>query len=145
MITIIDYGLGNIKAFENSYKHMGIPTSIARCADDLKGASKLLMPGVGSFDHAMDLLNISGMRETIEKKVLLEKIPFLGVCVGMQILARKSEEGGAPGLGWVNGSVKAFKSSDQSSDLPVPHMGWNGVRSRQGSKLFADLNSDSKF
>lgn len=145
MITIIDYGLGNIQAFVNVYKRLNIPVSVARQADDLRGAQRLILPGVGAFDHAMERLDASGMRPTLERMVGEEKVPVLGICVGMQILAAASDEGSLPGLGWVNGRVKAFASASGLKDLPLPHMGWNDVRPASGSSLFKGMEDDARF
>tara|TARA_R110002074_G_scaffold59975_2_gene145530 strand:+ start:476 stop:1090 length:615 start_codon:yes stop_codon:yes gene_type:complete len=145
MITIIDYGLGNIKAFVNVYKRLHIPVKVAQSATELTAASKLILPGVGAFDHAMTRLNVSGMRETIDELVMAQKIPVLGICVGMQMLATGSEEGKLAGLGWVPGIVKAFDSSTQQAGLPLPHMGWNEVHPHPASGLFSGLDSSGRF
>jgi glutamine amidotransferase len=145
MITIVDYGLGNIAAFANVYNRANINVSIARTADDLKGASKLILPGVGHFDHAMELLQQSGMRDTLDQLVLRERVPVIGICVGMQILARSSEEGKLPGLGWLDADVKAFKSSAATKNMALPHMGWNDVRPVSPDKLFEELETDARF
>lgn len=145
MITIIDYGLGNVLAFQNVYKRLNIQVNIGRRPEDLRGASRLILPGVGAFDHAMDLLNRSGMRETIDEMVLVKRVPVLGVCVGMQILAHSSTEGRLPGLGWMDGQVRDFKSFPPSANLPVPHMGWNDVQVASENKLFDELQSDARF
>jgi glutamine amidotransferase len=142
MITIIDYGLGNILAFVNVYKRLNVDVSIARNAEELKTASKVILPGVGAFDHAMELLNKSGMRETLDELVLANRVPILGVCVGMQILARSSDEGKLSGLGWVEGHVGALA---RQNGLPLPHMGWNDVRPLSQNKLFDQLESDARF
>jgi len=143
MIGIIDYGLGNISAFLNVYKRLNIEAAVVRNADELGGADKLLLPGVGAFDHAMELLETSGMRVALDELVLQRKVPVLGICVGMQILARGSDEGQAAGLGWIDGSVKGFKSLGQ--DLLLPHMGWNDVTPVGGARLFAGLEGDARF
>jgi imidazole glycerol-phosphate synthase subunit HisH len=145
MMTIVDYGLGNIRAFLNVYKRLNIETVTADRADALAGATKLILPGVGHFDHAMELLDRSGMRETLDDLVLQGRVPILGVCVGMQILARCSDEGSSPGLGWIEGCVKCFDSCEGASALPFPHMGWNDVRSVPGNRLFEQLDSDARF
>lgn len=145
MITIVDYGLGNILAFANAYKRLGIPVAIAKDASDLAGATKLILPGVGAFDHAMKLLLQSGMLDALDEMVISRGVPVLGVCVGMQILAATSEEGHLPGLGWVPGKVRAFRSNEQSARMPLPHMGWNNVRPHGGSALFAGLESEARF
>lgn len=144
MITIVDYGLGNILAILNVYKRLNVEVSIAKNADDLQSASKVILPGVGAFDHAMELLNQSGMREVLDELVLGKHVPVLGICVGMQILAHSSDEGQAPGLGWIEGRVRGFKSLQQYR-LPLPHMGWNDVRLVSQTRLFNQLKYDARF
>jgi glutamine amidotransferase len=144
MIKIVDYGLGNILAFLNMYKRLNIEASIARSADDLRGASKLILPGVGAFDHAMELLDRSGMRPALDELVQGDRLPVLGICVGMQILARSSDEGQAPGLGWIEGRVRGFKSLRQPQ-LLLPHMGWNDVEPVGDAALFDQLRSEARF
>ena len=145
MICVVDYGLGNVQAFLNMFKILGIAATRAKTPEDLTGASKIILPGVGAFDHAVDLLNRSGMRETLDGLILKDKVPVLGVCVGMQILASTSDEGNLPGLGWVPGRVCAFRSNEQYSSLPVPHMGWNDVQPSLHHPLFAGLETDARF
>lgn len=145
MITIIDYGLGNIKAFMNVYKALGLQVKIANTSQDLEGASKLILPGVGAFDHAMNLLNASGMREGLDKLVLHENIPVLGICVGMQILGNSSEEGEQPGLGWINGTVKKFDIAANKQHSMLPHMGWNDVMPDRNFALFKDVDDHARF
>lgn len=145
MITIVDYGLGNILAFANVYKRLNIDIAFAKCAEDLVGATKIILPGVGAFDHAMERLERSGMRQRLDELVLDEKVPVLGICVGMQILASSSDEGQLPGLSWIDGRVKGFKSASQVEQLACPHMGWNDVTPVQGNRLFKDLEQDAKF
>lgn len=145
MIAIVDYGLGNISAFARVYQRANISVAVARTADELKGASKLILPGVGHFDHAMRLLEQSGMRETLSQMVLQAGIPIMGVCVGMQILARSSEEGDLPGLGWINADVRALRSSEATEHMPVPHMGWNDVKAISPNLLFGGLQDEAKF
>lgn len=145
MITIIDYGLGNIQAFTNMYKRLGFDVCRATNASELESATKLILPGVGAFDHAMELLDVSGMRPVLDNLVLKHDVPVLGICVGMQILADGSDEGRLPGLGWVPGKVKAFKTDARSASLPLPHMGWNDVQPRAGAKLFTGLENDARF
>lgn len=144
MISIIDYGLGNILAFSNMYNRLNIPISVAKTSDDLKKSKKLILPGVGSFDHAILLLEKSGMKEAINEMVLEKQIPILGICVGMQILADSSEEGNLPGLGWISGSVKKFQFKEKQGAY-LPHMGWNDVTSIEAGGLFKEMEKDSRF
>lgn len=145
MITMIDYGVGNVLAFQNVYKRLNVPVAIAKQADDLRHATKLILPGVGAFDHAMDLLNRSGMRDEITDLVTRRKVPLLGICVGMQMLARSSEEGRLPGLGWLDACVRRFPADTRVPPLAVPHMGWNDVRLAKQSPLFTKLETDGRF
>jgi imidazole glycerol-phosphate synthase subunit HisH len=141
VITIIDYGLGNIQAFLNIYKKLHIPVQVAKNENDLEGASKLILPGVGHFDYAMQRFNDSGMREKVEDLVLHNNVPVLGVCVGMQIMANSSEEGVESGLGWISGTVKNLRSIvEVGNNLPLPHMGWNSVTPKH-KNLFNDIDS----
>lgn len=141
MIAIIDYGLGNVLAFQNVYRRLNIPVKVARSAADLADCTRLLMPGVGAFDHAMERLDASGMRGRIEELVREKNTPVLGICVGMQMLAASSEEGKLPGLGWIGGKVRKFRGPG----LALPHMGWNDVRPVAGPGLFAGMENDARF
>ncbi len=145
MIRIIDYGLGNVSAFLNVYKRLNIPAAVARSTDELEGAERLILPGVGSFDHAMELLQRSGMRDSLDDLVLNRGIPVLGVCVGMQIMAECSEEGVLPGLGWIRASVRKLSGAKDKLPLRLPHMGWNDVVPLATSDLFTGLEHDSRF
>lgn len=144
MIRIVDYGLGNIQAFLNSYKRLNIDAAVARNVDELKDASKLVLPGVGAFDHAMELLDRSGMRAELDDMVLHRQVPVLGICVGMQILANSSDEGRASGLRWIDGQVRSFKALGRE-DLLLPHMGWNDVKPTPGNPLFRQLDINARF
>jgi glutamine amidotransferase len=105
----------------------------------------VILPGVGAFDHAMEQLEQSGMRAPLDDLVLERRAPVLGVCVGMQMLAHGSDEGRRPGLGWIDGHVRAFRSWEPARHLPVPHMGWNDVRPTSGTGLFRELGADARF
>lgn len=145
MIHLIDYGVGNIQAFLNVFKRLGMPATAVSNPDSLKDATHLILPGVGAFDHAMTLFNQSGLRDAVEQRVLGDKIPVIGICVGMQMLASGSEEGKMEGLNWVPGQVCSFVSNPQSQHLPMPHMGWNDVKARRDSALFKNFSADPKF
>lgn len=145
MITVIDYGLGNIKAFSTIYKRLNIETRLDRSIDDLAGATKIILPGVGHFDHAMDLLDASGMRSTLDDLVMNQHVPVVGICVGMQILADSSEEGHRRGLGWIPGHIQSLRKLPVGNDMPLPHMGWNDVSVTHSSSLLAGLHVDARF
>ncbi|OGQ17269.1 MAG: imidazole glycerol phosphate synthase, glutamine amidotransferase subunit [Deltaproteobacteria bacterium RBG_16_71_12] len=144
MITLVDYGLGNLLAFSNLYRRQNVEVTVAKSADELARATHVILPGVGSFDHAMERLDASGMRATLV--ALANKgTPLLGVCVGMQMLAYGSDEGSRPGLGLILGRVRAFKTTPAAQALPLPHMGWNDVAPLPGHPLFAGLDTDARF
>ena len=145
MITIIDYGVGNIFAFQNVYKRLNIATKIARTVSDLRDANKLILPGVGAFDYAMTRLNESGMRERLDELVLENGIPVIGICVGMQMMANSSDEGTLPGLKWIDATVKKFDESKILHATKLPHMGWNDVTPVKENQLFKGLEKNAIF
>jgi glutamine amidotransferase len=137
MICIVDYGVGNVQAFLNLFKRLGVDACRGDKPEILADAERLVLPGVGHFDHAMQRLNDSGMRPKLEELVLGKKVPVIGICVGMQMLAQGSDEGTLAGLNWVPGRVRAFSTQPKSVDLPMPHMGWNELQPRSQDKLFS--------
>ena len=145
MIGIIDYGLGNIKAFVNVYDRLSIPTKVIKSENDFEDVTKLILPGVGAFDHAMIKLNDSGLRDRLEKLVCIDKIPVLGICVGMQMLTKSSDEGNLPGLGWIDGKVEKFNTNDIQYKTKLPHMGWNNVVLKKENPLMKQLKDNPKF
>lgn len=145
MIAIIDYGLGNINAFANIYKRLNIPATVVSTPKELGEAQRVILPGVGAFDWAMARLNESGMRETLEDLVLAQGKPVLGVCVGMQMMARRSDEGELPGLGWIEAEVKRFDETTFTEQTHLPHMGWNTVTPQTEDPLFCQLESPPRF
>ena len=145
MITILHYGLGNIKAFANIYNEANVPFRIVESVEDLAGCAKIILPGVGSFDHAMQQFRASGMAERVEELVLGKGVPVLGVCVGMQMLARSSEEGDEQGLGWVPGVVKKMRFDGSSTRNVLPHMGWNSIEPKDEEPLLSCLDPEAGF
>ena len=121
MIRVIDYGLGNVQAFLSTFKLLDIEAASAKVPGDLNDATHLILPGVGSFDLAMNLFEDSGMRESVENLVFNDGVPILGVCVGMQIFAASSDEGIELGLGWIPGSVKRIEPHRHEEMLQLPH------------------------
>jgi imidazole glycerol-phosphate synthase subunit HisH len=145
LITIIDYGLGNVHAIANIYKRLNVPVAMAQSAAHVRMARKIVLPGVGAFDWAMSRLNSSGMRETLDERVRGGYCDVIGICVGMQILADRSEEGVLSGLGWIPGNIKLFDRAQLDKDIQLPHMGWNDVVSREGEGLFRGMDGEARF
>ena len=145
MISIVNYGLGNIDAFANIYKRLNIPVQIASTPEELSAAERIILPGVGAFDWAMARLNESGMRTVLEELVIGKGRPVIGICVGMQIMANKSDEGVLPGLGWIDAEVKKFDATLFTQRTRLPHMGWNDVRPNSDNGLFKGLGSAARF
>ena len=145
MIGLIDYGVGNIRAFANIYKQLDIPHKIASSVADLEGCTKVVLPGVGAFDHAMKKLHESGMKEKLDELVLIKKVPVVGICVGMQMLAKRSDEGTSEGLGWIDGEVKKFDVTKIQYATHLPHMGWNDVVPAKENPILKGLENDAKF
>jgi glutamine amidotransferase len=144
MIGILNYGLGNVSAFVNIYKKLGVACKLVEKQGDLIDIDKLILPGVGAFDYAIQCFNDSGLREEVDRLVLIEKVPILGVCVGLQMMAESSDEGVLCGLGWIDATVVKFDSESLPVGSPLPHMGWNNLDVVKEDPLFAGLN-DSKF
>ena len=145
MIAIVDYGSGNIQAIGNIYRRLEIPFVFAKRPEELAAADRLLLPGVGAFDQAMGELNGSGMREALDRCVLEAGKPILGICVGLQLLAKSSEEGRAAGLGWLDAEVRRFDPSRLRQATHLPHMGWNTVTPLRADPLFAGVESGTEF
>ncbi len=144
MIGIIDYGSGNIQAIRNIYKRLKIRTFIIREPQEVALATKLILPGVGAFDEAIGKLDESGLRGALDNAVLQNKVPVMGICVGMQIMADSSEEGTLKGLGWISGSVKRFDINQINIVPKLPHMGWNDISSSEHS-IFEGIDKNIGF
>ncbi|MFD2532965.1 imidazole glycerol phosphate synthase subunit HisH [Gracilimonas halophila] len=146
MIGIINYGSGNIQAILNIYKRLNIHAFVANTSEDISKAEKLILPGVGAFDETMEKLVSSGLIESLNEQVLEKKIPVLGICVGMQVMAKKSDEGEREGLGWFDAEVKKLnpKNKDGESVL-LPHMGWNSVQQMKDNLLFKGIDPERGF
>ncbi len=141
MIALIDYGVGNITAFADIFKRLSIPVSIVDQAEKMEGADHIILPGVGAFDWAMEKLNASGMRERLDHMVLVDKVPVLGICVGMQMMAKGSDEGEMAGLGWIDAHVRRFSKDVDGVVRQLPHMGWNDVQPVACDTLFKGLEN----
>lgn len=141
-IVIVDYGMGNLGSVLNMFKHIGVEAEISSDLNRINDAEKLLLPGVGSFDQAMKRILATGLKKVLDKKALIDKVPILGICLGMQLLTRGSEEGEIPGFGWIEADTVKFQLT---SNLKIPHMGWNTVRPIIDSKLIDKSVQDSRF
>ncbi len=144
MITIIDYGMGNLGSISNMFKRIGVEAEITGDKEKIAASTKILLPGVGAFDAAMQRINDFGFRELLDRKALQDKTPVLGICLGMQLLTNSSEEGALPGLGWIPGKTTRF-NFEKGSSLKVPHMGWNQVHEKNASALTNNLPPDPRF
>ena len=143
MISIVDYGMGNIGSLINMFGRLGEEVAVASNANDVLMANKIVLPGVGSFKAAMQKINeMPGMREALDIKALKHQIPMLGVCLGMQLLTESSQEGPAEGLGWIPGTTKKF---EKIGEIKIPHMGWNEVKVVQKNRFTESIDDDSKF
>lgn len=145
MITIIDYGSGNISAIGNIYEKLKIPFKIAKTPEDIEGAQKLFLPGVGAFDETISKLDETGFRKVLDKEVLVNLVPIIGICVGMQILAESSEEGNLNGLGYIKGRVRKIDENILTEKPKLPHLGWNLVDVVKENKLFTDIDHNIGF
>jgi imidazole glycerol-phosphate synthase subunit HisH len=141
MITIVDYGIGNLGSVWNMFRKIGVQAKISKDKTEIEQADKLLLPGVGAFDVAMHRLDSLGMIELLNYKIIDQKTPVLGICLGMQLLSMSSDEGTRKGLGWIDAQTISFK---KNINLNVPHMGWNDVRVNQ-CMLITDILPNSRF
>ncbi len=135
MVTIVDSGIGNVGSIVNMLKRCAVPVSVSSDPAAVAGASKLILPGVGAFDAGMESLRAQGLDQALREAVLGKGVPVLGVCLGLQLMAQGSEEGEAPGLGWLAARVVRFRLGEAGAKLPLPHMGWSPVAFKPGSRL----------
>lgn len=142
MIVIVNYGLGNLSSIKNMLDYLNVNSKISNDFKDINNAKFLILPGVGNFDIAMKKIYEMNLKSVLEKKVLDEKIPILGICLGMQLFFLNSEEGEMKGLNWIKGDVKKIKPNGK---LKVPHMGWNDVYAYKKNKFSSLLIKDSRF
>lgn len=145
MIVIVDYGVGNLGSIINMLKKAGAKAVASSDPDVLQQAEKLILPGVGAFDAGMNKLNECGLVPLLNHLALEKKIPFLGLCLGLQLMTRKSEEGQTRGLGWLEADTLRFKFGPEQPQLKVPHMGWNTIEIRRNHPLFTDLDPEARF
>jgi len=145
MILVIDYGMGNIGSLLNMIKKVGGEAKVSSDLDEIRSAKKIILPGVGSFDNGMKNLNEGGFSQILTRKVVNERVPFLGVCLGMQLLSKGSEEGKLPGLGWFDAKTVKFKFDSENEKLKIPHMGWNNIEIKRKGNIYEDMYEESSF
>jgi len=139
MIAIVDYNMGNVGSIRNMLRKIGAESVITSDVDRISRASKLILPGVGAFDNGMTHMQQMGLMDVLGEMVLERKIPVLGICLGMQLITRRSEEGELPGLGWIQADTVRFEFDHQAESTKIPHMGWNIARPRHCDTLFNGL------
>jgi glutamine amidotransferase len=142
MITIVDYGMGNLGSVANMLRRIGADSEVTGDPVRIADASRILLPGVGAFDAAMERIDAAGIRPVLEDKALRQKVPILGICLGMQLLTRGSEEGALPGLGWIQGQTRRLPTD---GGLKVPHMGWNVATRTRTCPLTEGLEGEIRF
>lgn len=145
MITIIDYGSGNISAIANIYERLNVRYQIAKTPEEVKGAKKLFLPGVGAFDETISILDSTGFRTVLDVEVIQNKVPIIGICVGMQILAESSDEGILPGLGYIKGRVRKIDENTLMQKPKLPHLGWNTAELQRQHPLFKGIDEEIGF
>jgi len=145
VITIVDYGAGNLASIANMLRKVGAESRVSADPADVRTADKLILPGVGHFDHGMQNLRARGLDEALTQRVVREGVPILGICLGLQLFARGSEEGTSSGLGWIDADVRRFDTSRMAEALRVPHMGWADVSIEHPDALVESLPPDPRF
>lgn len=144
-IVIINCGVGNVGSVKNMLRKIGVEATVSSEVSDIEKADKLIFPGIGAFDSGMERIEQLGIMPVLEEKVIENKTPILGICLGMQLFSKSSEEGKRSGLGWVDAKTIRFRFDDTQPKLKIPHMGWNTTRVVKKNPLFIDLDDDARF
>ena len=145
VIIIVDYRMGNLGSIRNMFRKIGYDSEISSDSEAIHRADRLVLPGVGAFDNGMMHIADMGLLDVLNEAVLEKRIPILGICLGMQLLTRRSEEGDRPGLGWIDGETKRFRFEGLGDELRIPHMGWNTVTPTRTDSLFADMDPEAGY
>tara|TARA_B100001540_G_C15784093_1_gene632408 strand:+ start:521 stop:1147 length:627 start_codon:yes stop_codon:yes gene_type:complete len=143
-ITLIDYNIGNINSIFRILVKLGFDVNVASDYSGIKDAEKLILPGVGHFERAVENLNKLNLWEIINRKVLIEKIPILGICLGMQLMCKNSEEGKSNGFGWFDANIIRFNIPNNKK-FKIPHIGWNSVKIKKDNCLTGKLDNENEF
>ena len=141
MINIVDYGIGNLKSILNILNHIGVESRISNSVQDIKNADKLILPGVGHFKTGMENLAKTELIDVLNEEVLIKKKNILGICLGMQLMTKHSEEGDCDGLGWIDATTRKFQLSEH---LKIPHMGWNNVNYKKDTALNKNISAEPR-
>lgn len=144
MIVVIDYGMGNLRSILKAYERLGIEAKYSSRIEDIMQAKKLVLPGVGHFAGGMSQLRKMGFIEVLHKKVVAEKTPILGICLGMQLFTARSEEGDVEGLGWIDAQTIKFKQEKKQS-IKIPHVGWNSIIVEKDCPIFHEVDTKELF
>lgn len=145
LIVVVDYGMGNVGSILNMFRKLGATARLSSRPDDLLEADRLVLPGVGAFDMGMRNLHQMGYLETLRRRVLQERVPIMGICLGLQLFTRRSEEGSEPGLGWLDAETIRFRFAADQEQLKIPHMGWDKVEVCKPSPLFPRPDQERRF
>ncbi len=145
MIAILDYGMGNVGSIHNMLKRVGSPSVITNDPQELRSATKIILPGVGAFDQAITKLRNLDLIGLMNELVLEKQKPILGICLGMQLLSKSSEEGDLPGLGWIDAKTVRFRTDSNGKTFRIPHMGWNQVKVVRGNSIMDNLPDEPRF
>ncbi len=143
MITIVDYGMGNLRSVQKAFERVGVQVKISGTPDEILSADKIVLPGVGHFEKGVNNLKERGLFKTLNEAVVTKKIPIIGICLGMQLMTEFSEEGNCEGFGWIKGKTKKF--SFEGNGLKIPHMGWNNLIITKSDSLYDGISSDNFF
>ena len=145
MIAVVDYGMGNLGSIHNMLSRLGAASIVTAKKDEIDAADKLVLPGVGAFDNAMENLRSLDLIAILHEKVIVKKTKILGICLGMQLMTQRSDEGTSAGLGWVDAETVRFPSEIDGTFLRIPHMGWNTITVTRPGSLLDNIDPELKF
>jgi glutamine amidotransferase len=144
-VVIVDYGMGNLRSIQRKLLRHGVNSRVGASPQEIAAADRLIFPGVGHFAAGMTNLRQSGLLDVLNERVMVDRTPIMGICLGMQLFSKFSEEGGAEGLGWIDARTVKFRGNRTSSTVKVPHVGWNTFRAVHPSRFFEGVREDQKF
>ena len=142
---ILDYGVGNLGSIKNMVRKIGYNAQVNSTAASIKAADIIILPGVGSFDSGVTCLRDAGLVDLLNQRVLEDKVPVLGICLGAQLMTKSSQEGTLPGLGWLDATTLKFDHSQYTEKYPLPNIGWRDVFASNGYELLSSINQQPRF